>query len=321
MKKTFSVFLSTLTAVVLLISQFAVESVAANVKLKLDLPKSAIEGEKIQLSLCAGKEGILYGASGNIEFDSDCLSLEKIKTNISGWEFDYKKKGNDIAFACSDTRVKNPAENGKKIITFYFKTEGFSDDGSITVKGKNLKISDGNSLKSIPDISGKIKRTEASEKTEYFEETQDEVYETTLKKGGISDENNNYLKSLIVEDVEFSPEFTPENKKYEATVPFEIKKVNVIAVPQSKLSTVEISGTELKYVGRNIVKVVVLSKSGLKKTYKIYITRLKPDKKPALSNNGISTALIICIAVGAVVIAAAFTVFIILFKKRKRTNK
>ena len=123
---------------------------------------------------------------------------------------------------------------------------------------------------------------------------------------------------LKLDEAEISPAFDPEIKEYTATVPYKVKKVTVTAIPANENATVEISDTNLEYVGKNIVTIKVFSPEGIQRTYKITIKRLAPQKKTVFST-GIKWWAVTLIIIGGVLAASAiaFTVIIIV-KRRKR---
>lgn len=128
------------------------------------------------------------------------------------------------------------------------------------------------------------------------------------------------LSSLELEETEISPMFDPEIREYTATVPFEIEKVTVTAVAEDPTAVVTIGDTNLEYVGNNIVKVLVETTDGGRRTYKITVTREAPTKTASV-NDGLSLWLIILICCGGAAVLAGGTVFAVILIKRKRGKK
>lgn len=83
---------------------------------------------------------------------------------------------------------------------------------------------------------------------------------------------NNNLASLSVEGAELTPAFNANTLEYEATLPVDTTKANIIATAQD--STATISGTgEIDVVdGLNKIEVIVTAQHGEKKTYVINLT-------------------------------------------------
>ena len=156
---------------------------------------------------------------------------------------------------------------------------------------------------------------EAKTENSTSSETENTTETVVIKNSGPS--NNNLLASLEMEGVTFTPDFTPENKVYEAEVPFEVKSVKVYATAQNEKATITIEGTDLSYVGKNIVRVVVLSESGLKRTYRITVTRKDQIKTNATAD--FDDWWIIIVA-AAVVIAVGAVITVILVKKHRKTK-
>lgn len=129
----------------------------------------------------------------------------------------------------------------------------------------------------------------------------------------------NRLAELSLKEAEISPEFDPEIKDYTATVPYSVKKVTVTAVAANENATVEIGDTELEYVGKNIVSVKVYSPEGIKRTYKITVKRLAPDKKTQ-APTGMPLWITLLIILGFVVLACAVVFVVVLLVKHRRNR-
>ncbi|MBK1811805.1 InlB B-repeat-containing protein [Clostridium sp. YIM B02505] len=95
------------------------------------------------------------------------------------------------------------------------------------------------------------------------------------------------LKSLALgNNISLSPEFTPENTSYKATVPYNIVGIAVYPTVSDDKSNIKIDGkdkneyvdyyADLK-VGTNNVNIEVTSENGTKKNYTIEITRKESD--------------------------------------------
>ena len=89
---------------------------------------------------------------------------------------------------------------------------------------------------------------------------------------------NANLKNLEVE--KFELDFTKELKKYTLTVPYETKKISLIAEAENPNATIEMEGTTNLKVGRNTIKVVVTSEDlQNKETYVVVVTRQEEEKE------------------------------------------
>lgn len=289
----------------------AVKNAAASVK----GPSSLTVGEEFELELTVPAG--LYGVSAEIKFDTDKLIYQDAVLNAGGgWKISVNRQNGVLRLNAADPELKR-ATNKNPIITITFiVASGVKADDVITVDLTNLKFTDGKSVFKANDIKWSFGGEASSGGDNNGSYGGDTVQTIITEVNGPS--NNNMLKSLEIEGVVYSPEFTPENKTYTAEVPFEISSVNVIAVPQNEKATVTVESTDLKYVGKNIVRVVVLSESGLKRTYRVTITR--KDRVKDSAAHGIGYVWWIIIAAGAVIIAAAAVITVITVKKRKKKN-
>lgn len=312
MFKTISRTLAVFTAIIISVSCFSLVASAQSYDLMLDGPAEISAGTEIEISLSSAVGGLL-GVSGVLQFDSDLLAFKDVSPDISGWSVDYNNESGELAFACSDELAKKAANANESILLFTFAVVDFDDSDKVTVKATSLKVSNGNNLVSVADFDYSIRKPS---NTQGSEEKSENNFITITETTNI---HNNFLQSLVIDGVEFTPEFTPENKNYNATVPYEVEKVKVTAVPQAENATVTISGTELEYVGRNIVKVVVISESGLKRTYKVYIQRNAPETSTSNSNTEFPVYLIFVIV--GVVIALIACVIVMIFIIRKKKSK
>ncbi len=100
--------------------------------------------------------------------------------------------------------------------------------------------------------------------------------ETACPRPSSTGNNNNLLNSLTVSGQKYSPDFNRYTNNYTLKVGKDVNSVTVSAVANN--SSAKISGTgkiTLNY-GDNNVDVVVTATSGVKRTYRIKVTREKP---------------------------------------------
>lgn len=97
------------------------------------------------------------------------------------------------------------------------------------------------------------------------------TYKVIVNRKDIRDENNN-LKTLKLSSGKIS--FSKEYTNYNASVLYDVTKVDVTAIPESNKATVEIESPEELIVGNNIIKVNVKAENGKVKTYTITLARL-----------------------------------------------
>ena len=150
-----------------------------------------------------------------------------------------------------------------------------------------------------------------------FEDNDSSVEQDNVSDTEVPSLISTRLSMLSLEETEISPEFDPEIKEYTATVPFKVEKVTVTAVSEDPTATVTVGDTNLEYVGNNIVKVLVETSNGGRRTYKITVTREAPTKSSS-ANGGLPLWAIILICVGGALVVAAGTFTVIILTKRKR---
>ncbi|MEG1886946.1 MAG: cadherin-like beta sandwich domain-containing protein, partial [Oscillospiraceae bacterium] len=190
----------------------------------------------------------------------------------------------------------------------------------ISVSANSMQASAGNGLIDIGEtvFSKKISDRNQSDNggNANSSETQTEDNESNL--------NDISLSSLIVKNAVITPDFSPQIKNYEATVPFEIEELEVEAVAANENAKVTISDTKLIYVGTNITRIVVEAENGSKRTYKITTTRedrIKSDTPETEKTAGMPVWGIVLIIVGAVILLAVIVIAILLIVKSKRRNQ
>ena len=87
---------------------------------------------------------------------------------------------------------------------------------------------------------------------------------------------NNYLKSLVIDDQEYTPEFDKEILNYNLQVPYEVEKLNISAIPDVETATVLGAGEVLLKQGVNYINIYVTAENGSIRTYTIKVTRKDP---------------------------------------------
>ncbi len=107
------------------------------------------------------------------------------------------------------------------------------------------------------------------------------VYELNIERAKSS---NNYLSNLVINDGNFTPEFSRETITYYITVPYEVVSLNLVAIKEDKAATIEIDGNSDFVVGStNKVYINVIAENSDVKTYTINVTR-QPQANNFLNN-------------------------------------
>ena len=314
LKKVISVFFAVLFCVAITLTV----SAENNRYFEITGPSSIKADEDFEVSVFTKRAG-MYGVSGTVEYDSEKMEVVSVSSDLSGnWKFDYNIEVDDgkILFAANDDGYSLATTDNFGLFTVSFHL--IEETSRIEIKAANLEITDGKKTFDSDDIKWP---EENAGNNSYDEITIDPGSSKNSETLPENDPNNFYLKSLTVKNADIAPAFDKMVKEYNTTVPFETDSLAVEAVPENPKATVEISSTELKYVGKNIIKIVVLSESGLKRTYKIYATRKAPTKGTKTpGNEGLSLLWIILIAAGALLIIAAVVLLIILISKKRKVK-
>lgn len=98
--------------------------------------------------------------------------------------------------------------------------------------------------------------------------------------------SDNYLKSLtITSSHEIKPSFNKNVTSYNITVPYEVDKLNLNAIPNDSKSKVEITGNENFKVGKvNTVEIKVTAEDGSVRLYSLNVTRSTTSSKTDLKD-------------------------------------
>ncbi len=111
--------------------------------------------------------------------------------------------------------------------------------------------------------------------------TKNYIVKVTLKLTPTEEElvkANALLKNLKID--KYKIDFNSETKKYSLTVPFKVKKLDIVAEAENSNATIKVDGNTSLKVGRNVINVVVTSEDGTNtETYVISVTREKEIQK------------------------------------------
>ena len=307
--------ISAIIAVILISLSCLCVSAESAAAVSLSGPKNVSAGEEIEIEVTlSGKD--LVSAAGQMNYDAKKLEFVEASSNLARWSLETNAQDGKLYFAAANVTAKEVINKKTALFTVTFKANSNLGNEAVNVSAENIKASAGNGTLSLANAQYSAKNGT---------DTPNNDNSGSMENGGTKTENgpsnNNRLASLTVKGVELTPAFDPEEKKYTATVPFETEKLEVEAVPADEKATVTISDIELKYIGKNITKVQVVSESGLKRTYKIYTTRSAQAKKPSNSKPGSAGLQWWAIAIIAFAAAAVTAVIIILIiKKRKKKS-
>ena len=161
-------------------------------------------------------------------------------------------------------------------------TSTITDITEITVNAiasdSNAKIMISDNYKNLQKGDNEIK---ISVTAEDGKTTKTYIIKVTLKVTPTEEEllkANTELTKLTVDGAEF--DFAKELKKYTITVPYKVTKALITAETANPNAIIELEGNTNLKVGRNTIKVVVISEDEQnKETYTLIITRQKQEKK------------------------------------------
>ena len=85
--------------------------------------------------------------------------------------------------------------------------------------------------------------------------------------------SNNYLKNLIITDMEIEPEFDKDITEYYLIVDLTVEELEIIATAEDDSAKVRIYDNTELVEGENTVKIIVTAEDGTQKAYTIYVTK------------------------------------------------
>lgn len=114
------------------------------------------------------------------------------------------------------------------------------------------------------------------------DKTQSNIYTIQVTKTADIKLANTNLEILAIENVLLNPPFDINEINYKTEVSNETKNINIIAVPENELATVEISGKEDLKEGNKLVTVIVTAPNGFtKKKYKVEVHKRNAEEEKA----------------------------------------
>lgn len=302
-----------LLTLIIMVQALALPVASADSGISLSGPESIAPDDTFEITVSVSGNDI-YGVSGAVTF-SGAVTLKSSDADLEGdWKTEINTVENTVYFAAADQKQNTPINKKTDVLTLTFAA------GKNT--GESLNISVGEAVASDVDTQITLGSASYSKTVTNASDSVNNMSNVNNYSGGDALSNNNLLNSLIVKNAEISPVFDPEVKNYEATVPFTTEELEVEATAADDKATVNIGDTKLEYVGNNIVRVEVLSESGLKRTYKIYTTRqdrIKTQTEPG-DSFPVIWIVIICVGAALVLAAAVFCTVYFLKKRRNRSN-
>lgn len=100
------------------------------------------------------------------------------------------------------------------------------------------------------------------------------------------------LSSLSIDGITMTPSFDPQVFEYSATVPRDVERVYVNAIPNNLQATINIEGADQLESGENVVSVHVLAQDGIRwRDYRIFVNRQEnyiPEGSGFIDSRGVT---------------------------------
>lgn len=211
-------------------------------------------GDNIIVNLYISAPGS-YGIEGNLSYDSNVVSLNKIQSALNGWK--VETNGNKVI--AYDDALTNPLGGSQAVITASFKVKDVAAGTEIKIAFNNIVTSDGTSESGAGNA----------------------VYSVKISQPLSGD---NSLKAMSVEG--FNINFSENTMSYDlGEVEFSISGLKINAVARDNKASVTVGNTTLS-VGKNTIYVNVKAENGAVKTYTVNVVRKQdPDYVPGKNAN------------------------------------
>ena len=288
-------------------------------------------------------------ASGLVSFNTSRLEVLSVDLDVAGWILESENVDDGLLFVVANENGDTVINEKTAVFTITFIAS--RDKGLEKFSVKEQNVANGKAAAVALEDTVYVSEEEAEKPETSEPETSTPAGEDNSgNQGGQSNQGGNQggqtnqggvnvvppvtegpsadftLKNLSVKGQKLLQKdtnkegFDAEVKNYVLTVPFSVEKLDVEFEANDGKATVEVSDTDLKYVGTNITKIVVTAENGSKRTYKIYTTRLAPEKDDANTNDGAQQGInwmLIAIIGGGVLLLAIIVLIIILLAKKK----
>lgn len=191
-----------------------------------------------------------YSLPENINI-GDCIELEAIISDLDSEE--YKNVLVSVLVVEKDDFPINVPKNPEN-------SNGLGDfNGLETVESKS-QIQEENLSKTVNNVSSNMNYMSFINTSYSSKDVQTVTYQGDC---------NNYLKSLSVEDCDFTKDFSKENLTYFVNIE-NADSLNIIAVPESESSLVKVYGNENIKSGSKIL-ISVTAENGSARMYRIFV--------------------------------------------------
>lgn len=277
-------------------------------------------------------------ASGLVNFNTSRLEVLSVDLDVAGWILESENVDDGLLFVVANENGDTVISEKTAVFTITFVAS--RDNGLEKFSVKEQNVANGKAAAVALEDTAYVSEEAAKPETSTPETSTPAGDDNSGNQGGQTNQGgvnvvppategpsaDFTLKSLSVKGQKLLQKdtnkegFDAEVKNYVLTVPFSVEKLDVEFEANDSKATVEVSDTDLKYVGTNITKIVVTAENGSKRTYKIYTTRLAPEKDDANTNDGAGQGInwmLIAIIGGGVLLLAIIVLIIILLAKKK----
>lgn len=261
MKKIISFFLA--LSFVLMLTPLLVS--AAGISISLTGPGTARSCDTINLNFNISGNNIMM-VQGAINFDSSQLEYKGNSGVLNGWKIDISNSSGKLSFMAEDDKMTVPINGTKKLFTISFSVKARAG-AKIAVNTSGVVATDGNN-----DFS-----------------SGNSNYSITV---AAQPSGENKLKNLQVKNAAISPAFNANTTMYSASVPFDVNKLDVVAMAADSKASININNPVLIQNSSTNVVITVTAENGSKKTYTIHVKRARDPNYVESPDNNLSSLVV-----------------------------
>lgn len=209
---------------------------------------------KVTVSIPAG-----YGATVAVSYDSSILTYSSCSVSASANAGTVVLNiGDAMGYSNSATISFKAASAGTANVSAQATVAGNADGDSVDISGASKTVTVNNAV-------------DANTNNEEANAGQNNA-STDSETAKLSSDSS--LKSLVLSAGDLSPAFSAGMTNYTASVPFEVTKIAITAVPNNAAAKViSVSGNDNLEVGNNTVIITVKAENGVTTAYTILVTR------------------------------------------------
>ena len=285
----------------------------------LDMTNSDNSSEKVKGSDVYTINVTDSSSSKNNTTDSNKTNETKKSSNANLSTLGITPKKYDFSgFTANKTSYSVTIPNDIDSLNVAYKTA--DSKASVKITGnKNLEVGTNNIKVVVTAEDGKTTKTYTIKVTKLATEEE--------KPGNLLDEDTSdlYLKSLSINDLKLSPDFSSNVYLYETTIDMDKKdmsEVKVNAVANSDKATIEITGNDNLVEGENLINIIVKSENSSEQTvYQITVNKVSQASEIVSTENATNSNAQLLnkkyIILGIIIILVIIIVIVILIRNRR----